>query len=154
MITRLADGFTLQYTDANGQQVQIGPFDPNYFNVLNVLTMQQDAQRQNNQAYNGYMLTLHNMQAALDAQQPMGAAPAKPLMIQVDDQGNTSHVPWTPPLPDAPAAPTVLASSGSIRANAPAPDRLDVLMNIATAQAAMIKQMQADVAAIRARVGA
>jgi hypothetical protein len=73
---------------------------------------QKDAQTANNAAMIKYFqdLNAYNYNTSFRIAQT-GPAPTKPLMIVVDDSGNSTTVPFVPPLPDPLPAPATTASN-------------------------------------------
>lgn len=93
----------IQVVDATGAVTRSVPiWDVQNFTALdNILQKQQDAVRANNAAETQYLrdLNVYNYNTAFRIAQT-GPAPTKPLMTLVDDSGDSTQVPFSPPLPD------------------------------------------------------
>lgn len=129
MIQYDKDGVTLFYVDASGRKIS------HYFmegEPYNALVMIRDAQlqaiRENTQTAANYDTALATVQVNVDAGHAM-AAPVKPLQKVVSDTGETTFVPFDPPLKDlVPSNAGKPAPSGSIKVETP--DKQAIMFNM------------------------
>jgi hypothetical protein len=140
VVTYKADGFTLTFTGSDGRVVSLTPLDGQaYYNALVVKSAQDQAAIENTASIADYHTKLNNFQGLIDSGRDAGqSAPAVPLQKAVGDDGTVTMTPFDPPLP-MPRYPTI-TPSGSIKST-PAPDRIDVLMNLLMVQNATLTRI-------------
>lgn len=125
MIRYDTDGITL----VNDAGKRVGVRDEDYLPMLAIKDAQSAAASDNNAAGFKYHTDLANFQEALDEGRAVGlSSPAKPQMKTVADDGTVVVGPFVPALPN-PVYPNVSPSAST--KSAPAPDRTDVLLNLA-----------------------
>jgi len=129
MIQYDKDGVTLFYVDANGKKCSHNLMEgAPYSDMVIVRDAQLQAIRENTQTAANYETALANAQVSVDAGHTV-PAPAKPLMKVVGDTGDTTFLPFDPPLKDlVPAAPTKSLPSGGIKVETP--DKQAILYNM------------------------
>ena len=93
-MTRNSDG-SITYKDASGNSVTVDRSDSeNITKLEGILGQQQDADRQNKAALSLYAVELASSQKQIDLGGTMPDIPI-PMLVSVDDQGNTSSTPAT-----------------------------------------------------------
>lgn len=129
MIQYDTDRVTLYYV-VNGQRISRSPLDGDaYYQLVVIEEAQTAAIGENNAAAVDYHTKLNNFQGEINAGRAAGlTSAAMPLMKTVADDGTVTMGPFVPALPVA-VYPTVSPSQGSGK-SAPAPDRIDVLINL------------------------
>lgn len=132
MIQYDRDGVTLFYVDSNGKKLSHNFMEGAAYNdMLSVRDAQLQAIRENTQTVANYETALANAQISVDAGHTM-PAPAKPLMKLVSDTGDTTLVPFEPPLKDLiPANAGKREPTGPIKVETP--DKQAILYNMVLA---------------------
>ena len=109
MITYINNGPNLRDSKGNVTSPTQGAA---YSNMLDVMDKQFAASLTNTQAVNNYDNLLSGVNTSILAGRP-AVAPPKPLQVIVDDNGNTTFVPFDPPLADPVPTPVITGSTVS-----------------------------------------
>jgi hypothetical protein len=140
MIQYDKDGVTLYYFDANGNKVAHSYLEgAAYDEMLQVRGAQLQAQTENMQAVSDYNTKLANAQVSVSAGRTADA-PQKPLQHLVSDKGESTYVPFVPPLKDL--VPLVVNATGDGKIAVVVPDRQAIMYNMIQA---MFRKMFPDV---------
>jgi len=109
MIIQNPQTFALTGPDPNDPShptVTVSTNDPRWYQLYTVMGAQAAVVTPNQQAHDNYINQLSAYQTSVNAGRGAGLTPpTKPMMTAVDDLGNTSQVPFVPPLPDPVAQP-------------------------------------------------
>jgi hypothetical protein len=100
-------------SDPSHSLVTLSTNDPRWYSLYQVMIAQQAAVTPNQQKHDSYINQLSSYQGSVNAGRGQGMIPpTKPLMTVVDDLGNSTEVPFVPPLPDPVAQPSSNIGTG------------------------------------------
>ena len=133
MITRAADGVTLNYTKADGTPGTAGVFDSDlYSQLLQTLDQQNSAAIANKTNFNNYAQAVANAQLAVNAGQQPQQLPSVPQQINVSDQGVFTYTNFANLPVLVPNTTKVVPSINTFPA-APSVDKQGIMYNMITA---------------------